>query len=308
MTLQQLEYLVAVERTRHFGRAADECGVTQPTLSAMLQKLEQELGFRLFERSAAGVKPTASGEKILEQARRTLREARRLKEMAAEETGGIGGTFRLGILPTIAPYLLPRFFPALCRQHPEIDLRVKEMKTADMKVALTRGELDAAIWVRTDAVEELPMRTLYFEQFFAYVAEGDRLYSHSSIRTTDLADEVLWLLDEGHCFRDQLVKFCHLKGAADSQRIYSLGSIETFMRMVEQGAGVTFLPELALSQLTSEQKQLVRPLAMPVPVREVVLSVAPDFVRRRMASLLETAVKESVPQEMLRFRNTHVRI
>ena len=163
MTLQQLEYLVAVERTRHFGRAADECGVTQPTLSAMLQKLEQELGFRLFERSAAGVKPTASGEKILEQARRTLREARRLKEMAAEETGGIGGTFRLGILPTIAPYLLPRFFPALCRQHPEIDLRVKEMKTADMKVALTRGDLDAAIWVRTDAVEELPMRTLYFE-------------------------------------------------------------------------------------------------------------------------------------------------
>lgn len=308
MTLQQLEYVVALARMCHFGRAAEACGVTQSTLSSMVLKLEKELGLSLFTRSGHGVRPTPSGEKLIVQARHILDEARRLEAMATEERGGVGGVFRLGILPTIAPYLLPRFFPSLCAQNKKLDLRVVEMKTDEMKRALEHHDIDAGIMVAVAGLENFECHTLYYEQFLAYVAQKDALFSHQSIKTADLADEALWLLDEGHCFRDQLVKFCSLKSATAPRRTYTLGSIETFMRMVESGMGVTFIPELALEQLSAEQRGLVRPFAIPIPTREIILTTTTDFVRHTLRDLLITAICRSVPPQMLTLNNTEQRV
>ena len=308
MTLQQLEYIVAVYRTRHFVKAAEACGVTQPTLSAMIQKLEAELDVKLFERSSQQVMPTAIGKVVVEQAWKVLNRARKLKDIVAEEKKSLTGTFRLGILPTIAPYLLPRFFPRLMRENSSLEIRVVEMKTADIRRAIDRGEIDAAVMVDTGDLDDYALTTLFYEQFLAYVSPSDQLSAKKSIKTSDLSNELLWLLDEGHCFRDQLVKYCQLKAAKSSQSAYSLGSIETFMRIVENGQGMTFIPELATMQLTPTQKELVRPFAIPIPTREVVMATSKAFVRKSLLDLIVGQIRNSVPEKMLKLNNTEQRI
>ena len=308
MTLQQLEYIVAVYRTRHFVKAAEACGVTQPTLSAMIQKLEAELDVKLFERSSQQVMPTAIGKVVVEQAWKVLNRARKLKDIVAEEKKSLTGTFRLGILPTIAPYLLPRFFPRLMRENSSLEIRVVEMKTADIRRAIDRGEIDAAVMVDTGDLDDYALTTLFYEQFLAYVSPSDQLSAKKSIKTSDLSNELLWLLDEGHCFRDQLVKYCQLKAAKSSQSAYSLGSIETFMRIVENGQGVTFIPELATMQLTPPQKELVRPFAIPIPTREVVMATSKAFVRQSLLNMIVGQIRKSVPEKMLKLNNTEQRI
>ena len=308
MTLQQLEYIVAVYRTRHFVKAAETCGVTQPTLSAMIQKLEAELDVKLFERSSQQVMPTAIGKVVVEQAWKVLNRARKLKDIVAEEKKSLTGTFRLGILPTIAPYLLPRFFPRLMRENSSLEIRVVEMKTAYIRRAIDRGEIDAAVMVDTGDLDDYALTTLFYEQFLAYVSPSDQLSAKKSIKTSDLSNELLWLLDEGHCFRDQLVKYCQLKAAKTSQSAYSLGSIETFMRIVENGQGVTFIPELATIQLTPTQKELVRPFAIPIPTREVVMATSKAFVRQSLLDMIVGQIRNSVPEKMLKLNNTEQRI
>lgn len=308
MTLQQLEYIVAVYRTRHFVKAAEACGVTQPTLSAMIQKLEAELDVKLFERSSQQVVPTPIGKVVVEQAWKVLNRARKLKDIVAEEKKSLTGTFRLGILPTIAPYLLPRFFPRLMRENSSLEIRVVEMKTADIRRAIDRGEIDAAVMVDTGDLDDYALTTLFYEQFLAYVSPSDQLSAKKSIKTSDLSNELLWLLDEGHCFRDQLVKYCQLKAAKTSQSAYSLGSIETFMRIVENGQGVTFIPELATMQLTPTQKELVRPFAIPIPTREVVMATSKAFVRQSLLDMIVGQIRKSVPEKMLKLNNTEQRI
>ena len=308
MTLQQLEYIVAVYRTRHFVKAAEACGVTQPTLRAMIQKLEAELDVKLFERSSQQVMPTAIGKVVVEQAWKVLNRARKLKDIVAEEKKSLTGTFRLGILPTIAPYLLPRFFPRLMRENSSLEIRVVEMKTADIRRAIDRGEIDAAVMVDTGDLDDYALTTLFYEQFLAYVSPSDQLSAKKSIKTSDLSNELLWLLDEGHCFRDQLVKYCQLKAAKTSQSAYSLGSIETFMRIVENGQGVTFIPELATMQLTPPQKELVRPFAIPIPTREVVMATSKAFVRQSLLNMIVGQIRKSVPEKMLKLNNTEQRI
>ena len=308
MTLQQLEYIVAVYRTRHFVKAAEACGVTQPTLSAMIQKLEAELDVKLFERSSQQVMPTAIGKVVVEQAWKVLNRARKLKDIVAEEKKSLTGTFRLGILPTIAPYLLPRFFPRLMRENSSLEIRVVEMKTADIRRSIDRGEIDAAVMVDTGDLDDYALTTLFYEQFLAYVSPSDQLSAKKSIKTSDLSNELLWLLDEGHCFRDQLVKYCQLKAAKTSQSAYSLGSIETFMRIVENGQGMTFIPELATMQLTPTQKELVRPFAIPIPTREVVMATSKVFVRQSLLNMIVGQIRNSVPEKMLKLNNTEQRI
>ena len=308
MTLQQLEYIVAVYRTRHFVKAAEACGVTQPTLSAMIQKLEAELDVKLFERSSQQVMPTAIGKVVVEQAWKVLNRARKIKDIVAEEKKALTGTFRLGILPTIAPYLLPRLFPGLMRENPSLEIRVVEMKTAYIRRAIDRGEIDAAVMVDTGDLDDYALTTLFYEQFLAYVSPSDQLSAKKSIKTSDLSNELLWLLDEGHCFRDQLVKYCQLKAAKTSQSAYSLGSIETFMRIVENGQGVTFIPELATMQLTPTQKELVRPFAIPIPTREVVMATSKAFVRQSLLNMIVGQIRNSVPEKMLKLNNTEQRI
>ena len=304
MTLQQLEYILAVNQFRHFAKAAEYCRVTQPTLSAMIQKLEEELDTRIFDRSQQPVCPTPVGILIIEQAQKILVQANRIKNIIEEEKHSLTGTFKLGILPTVAPYLLPRFFPQLMKKYPDLDIRVVEMKTNDIKKALQTGEIDAGIVASLAGMEELQQTPLFYEQFFAYVSREDALFNNEVIRTSDLNGEQLWLLDEGHCFRDQLVRFCQMKSARASQLAYHLGSMETFMRMVESGKGVTFIPELAVLQLGDAQKELVRSFAIPCPTRQVVLLTNKNFIRHTLLEVLVKEIKLSVPKEMLSLKAT----
>lgn len=299
MNIQQLEYILAVDTYRHFAKAAEHCRVTQPTLSMMIQKLEDELGIKLFDRNLQPVRPTPAGRKVIEQARNVLYQASLIKDIVNEEEQSLKGTFRLAVLPTIAPYLLPRFFQQLSEKHPDLDIRILEMKTAPTMAALQNGEIDAAIIANLPTEPYLQGDLLYYEQFFGYVAHNEPIFKKDLIRTADINDERLWLLDEGHCFRDQLMRFCQMEKVKIRQAAYRLGSMETFMRMVEGGNGITFIPELATLQLNKEQKELVRPFAIPKPTREIVFVTRKDFIRHTVAGILIESIKKSVPKAML---------
>lgn len=302
MNLQQLEYILAVDTFRHFAKAAEHCRVTQPTLSMMIQRLEEELGIKIFDRSTQPVQPTLAGEKVIQQARTVLHETSLIKDIVSEEQKSMKGTFRLAILPTIAPYLLPRFFQQMVEKFPDLDIRILEMKTAPTLSALLSGELDAALIASEPDDKRIHCETLFYEQFFGYVSPNEPIFKNELIRTSDINGERLWLLDEGHCFRDQLVRFCQMEKVKVRQTAYHLGSMETFMRMVESGNGITFIPELAVLQLANEQKKLVRPFAIPKPARKIVLATRKDYIRQVILSILTESIRNSVPKEMLSLR------
>lgn len=302
MTIQQLEYILAVDQCRHFAKAAEFCRVTQPTLSMMIQKLEDELGIKLFDRSVQPVKPTAAGVKVIAQARSVLHQAALIKDIVKEEEQSLKGAFRLAVLPTIAPYLLPRFLQHLAEQHKELDIRIQEMQTAPTLAALQNGEINAAIIANEPLESNLEGTLLFYEEFFCYVSKKEAVYRKNLIRTADISDERLWLLDEGHCFRDQLMRFCQREQVKLHQAAYHLGSLETFMHMVESGYGMTFIPELATLQLCPEQKDLVRTFAIPRPTREIYFVTRKDFVRFALSKLLIEHIRESVPKEMLHLK------
>lgn len=299
MNIQQLEYILAVDTYRHFAKAAEHCRVTQPTLSMMIQKLEDELGVKLFDRNTQPVSPTPAGRKVIDQARVVLYQTSLIKEIVNEEEQSLKGTFRLAVLPTIAPYLLPRFFQQLSEKHPDLDIRIKEMQTAPTLKALIDGKIDAAIIANQPTENLLQGETLYYEQFYAYIARNENLFKKNLVRSSDVSGERLWLLDEGHCFRDQLMRFCQMEKVKIRQAAYQLGSLETFMRMVEGGNGITFIPELAIYQLSDQQKELVRPFAIPRPAREIVWVTRKDFIRHTIANLLIRNIKEHIPKKML---------
>lgn len=299
MTIQQLEYILAVDKHRHFAKAAENCGVTQPTLSAMIQKLEDELGVKLFDRHIQPVAPTEVGKKIIRQARLIQSQVAQVKEIVREEIQSYGGTFRLGVLPTIAPYLLPRFFSQLTEKYPEMDLQVFERKTHEIRADLYSGNLDAAIWANEPDDDYMVCDDLFFEEFYGYVSPEEKIFKNDMIRTSEVSGERLWLLDEGHCFRDQLLRFCQLEAVKLNQMAYRLGGLETFMRMVENGQGITFIPELAVMQLGDKQKELVRPFAIPRPARRISIVRHKNFIRNTLLELLIKEVKASVPEHML---------
>ena len=302
MTIQQLEYILAINKFRHFAKAAEYCRVTQPTLSMMVQKLEDELGVKLFDRSSQPVRPTSAGMKVLEQAQRVLYQASLIKDIVTEEKESVRGSFRLAVLPTIAPYLLPRFLQHLAEEHKGLDIRIQEMQTAPTLSALLKGEIDAAIIANQPIESELQGHFLYYEEFFGYVSRNEPIFEKDKIRTTDINDERLWLLDEGHCFRDQLMRFCQREKARVNLAAYRFGSLETFMHMVESGYGMTFIPELATLQLSQEQQEMVRPFAIPKPTREIYFVTRKDFIRHSLSKILIEHIQEAVPKDMLRLR------
>lgn len=304
MTLQQLEYILAVNQFRHFGKAAEHCHVTQPTLSAMIQKLEEELDVKLFDRSLQPIEPTPIGEKVVLQARRILNEANQIRDLVEEEQDSMVGTFRLGILPTIAPYLLPRFYPQFIEKYPMLHMQVTEMKSSEIEKQLNEGELDAAIMATKPQQKGMQEEALFYEEFYGYIATQEPVFNQEFIKTSDISGKHLWLLDEGHCFRDQLVKFCNMEGVQNSRMAYRLGSMETFMRMVESGKGITIIPELSLSQLNTCQQELVRPFAIPRPTRKIRLITPTHFVRHTLLGRLKEEILKTISKDMLELKQT----
>lgn len=308
MTLQQLEYILAVDKHRHFTKAAEQCFVTQPTLSAMIQKLEEELDVKIFDRTKQPICPTQAGALIIKQAKEILVQVDNVKNIVEEEKQEITGNFRLGILPTIAPYLLPRFFQQMATKYPKLNITVAEMKTPDIKQALLSGDIDAGILAELPDMEIYNLTHLFYEEFYAYVSRKDNLFEKKVIKSSDLSGELLWLLDEGHCFRDQMVRFCSIKAARDSRMTYQLGSMETFMRMVESGNGMTFVPELAIPQMSEQQKELIRPFAIPTPARRIIILTEKNYIRHTLINMLQTEIQASIPKEMLSLKHSQVAI
>ena len=307
VTLTQLAYAVAVDTHRHFGRAAEACHVTQPTLSMQVGKLERALGVTLFDRSRAPVVPTAVGRAVLDQARVALREVARVADARDEAAGEIAGEVRLGVIPTVAPYLLPRAVRGIARRYPRLVLVIEERVTDDVVDGLRRGALDAAVLATPAGAPELVERVLYTEPFVGYVSEGHRLAGRAELTPADLSLDDLWLLAEGHCFRAQTVRLCGQRGARGARAVgactvgaqFESGNLETLVRLVEGGAGMTLLPALAADALRSAaQRRLVRPFAAPAPSRDVRLVRRRDGARARLVDAVAALLVDALPEAL----------
>ena len=267
-TITQLEYLLAVDKERHFGKAARECNVSQPSLSTQIQKLEEELETVIFDRSKKPIIATETGKEIIEQAKAVLKEHRKLGDIASLGQREPKGEFHLAVIPTLAPYLIPLFIGEFSQENPKVKLKVNEHKTDDIIKLLVNDEIDAALLVTPLGDDRLIERHLYFEPFYAYVSQGHRLAKKKSISEADLDEEDLWLLEEGHCFRDQALSFCKMSSAAPRDLMEG-SSLSTLVQMVGAGIGVTLIPRMAVMIETRNAEVSVAQLRSPRPTRTI---------------------------------------
>lgn len=299
MTLVQLEYIVAVDTYRSFVGAADKCFVTQPTLSMQVQKLEEFLQVKIFDRSKQPVIPTEIGSQIIEQARLVLQESQKIKEIISSQQQDITGELKVGIIPTVAPYLLPQVIAAMMQKYPDLKLLIWEYTTEEIIHQLKTGLLDCGILatpLADPAITETPM---YYENFVTYISKNSRLFKKKNIDADDLEDENIWLLNEGHCMRSQVLNIC--RSTKDNRLhglTYNTGSVETLIRMVDINNGATLLPELALTELSAKQMGKVRSFRSPEPVREISLVTHKNFIKKRTLNALKEEILAVVPKSM----------
>lgn len=292
MTLNQLEYIVAVDTHRHFANAAKACFVTQPTLSMMIQKLEEELTTKIFDRSKKPVMPTEVGALIIEQARKTIRENAKILEIVKQHKNIIEGQLRLGIIPTLAPYLLPLFIKSFLDKYPLIRLKIAEYTTENLVEKLKKGEVDVGILVTPLHNKAIKERPLFYEKFIIYSSHN---YQKEFLLPEDLDLNELWLLEEGHCFRSQILNLCELRKKEDLQLEYQAGSIETLRQLVENQQGVTIIPELSTLYLSKENRMKLMHFQPPAPAREVSIVTHRDFVKKRLIDALEAEILAALP-------------
>ena len=294
MTLTELRYIVAVARERHFGRAAEACFVSQPTLSVAVKKLEEELGVQLFERGPGEMTVTPAGQKIVEQAQRVLEEASRIKDIAAAGRDPLAGPLRLGAIYTIGPYLLPKLIPILRRAAPAMQLLIQENFTHRLAGMLKSGEVDVIVVALPFAEPGIATRAVYDEQFLVAVPKGHAWESRKRITAEELTRESLLLLGEGHCFRDHVLEICHVTKSRERSpiaRTVEGGSLETIRHMVAGGVGITVLPATSVDGAAG-RSELIRilPFAKPVPTRRVVLAWRRSFPRPEAIEALRNAI------------------
>ena len=308
MTLTQLEYILAVDQYRHFAQAARACYITQPTLSMQLHKLEEELGIKIFDRSKQPVLPTEQGLEVIEQARKIIAERDLLLEITHHKKDEVSGFLRLGIIPTLAPYLLPLFVNSFIKKFPLVKLQVTELNTTSLVQKVKEGSIDAGILVtplQDNSVQEEP---LFYEEMVAYVSKSSSVYQKNYVLPGDIDPNKLWLLEEGHCFRSQIANLCELKRKSNqgSSFEYEAGSFETLRRMVDLYDGVTVLPELALSGLSPRQKDQVKKFRQPTPVREVSMIVRRAYLKRKLLEALKAEILQGIPEKLKKNKNSYV--
>ena len=297
MNLQQLSYLVALDTHGQFGLAADSCFVTQPALSVQVQKLEEELGVLLFDRTKKGAEPTAIGAKVIAQARRVLREAQQLRELVQAEKGEVVGELRLGVIPTLAPYLVPRFLVGLTTAYPALRVRVQELRSEEIMQQLKDHRLDVGLLVTPLDDRQLREVPVLDEPFLLLASADHPLAAQATVVPADLKAPGLWLMQQGHCFHHQVLNLCGAAANPVAAVTYESGSIETLKELVRRHHGYTLVPELAvLDEL--ETNPLLKPFADPVPVREVSLVVHHGFVRTQLLAVLRDLILASVPSRL----------
>ena len=300
MTLQQLKYIVAIDKFRNFAKAADACEISQPTLSAMLAKLEEELDVRIFERNNKNVKPTVVGEKLLAQAKKVLMEAGRIEENAAEEKNSITGKLTLSIGTTIAPYILPQFIKKYTEAYPGVELVIREMKTPNMLAAIQSSDVDAAIAIAGNSQQGLFEIPLYTEKFFVYLSENC-WRKLPVFKPENLEHEQMWIMKDAQCLRESAFSFC--KARSKGKHIYEAGSVETLVRVVDINGGFTIIPELHIPFLADSQRQNIRSIEGDfLSQRRVSLYIREDYIRERMLNSITDVLLKILPLEMFEER------
>lgn len=300
MTIVQLEYIVAVDTYRNFVLAAQNCFVTQPTLSMQIQKLEETLGAKLFDRTKQPVVPTEIGIEIISQARLILGESQKLKEIISNRKQELSGELKIGIIPTVSPYLLPKIINGFMKKYPLVKLIVWEEMTEEIVLQLKSGKIDCGLLstpLNETGLTEIPV---FYEKFVAYVSKNCSLFKKKNIRPDDIDMEEIWVLNEGNCMRNQVLNICQRKRSTKGflHFEYNTGSVETLKRMVDQNNGATILPELALQDLSAEQLKRVRQFRSPGPAREVSLVIRKNFLKRRLIEALKTELLLFLPENM----------
>ena len=298
MTIVQLEYAVAVDTYRSFVLAAEKCFVTQPTLSMQIQKLEEQLEVKLFDRSRQPVIPTDIGIEIIEQARILLQESYKIKEIIEERKGELVGELKIGVIPTIAPYLLPQVIGGFMKKYPKVKLTISELTTETIIQQLKVNLLDCGILATPLHESGLAERPVFYENFVSYMSKHSPIFKKKAITTNDLDIDNLWLLNEGHCMRNQVLSICKHKNSNDAKLEYNTGSIETLIKMVDLNDGITILPELSLQDFSVKQLDKVRYFKSPEPSREVSIVTNKNFIKKRVIDALEEEILNAIPKRM----------
>lgn len=301
MTLTQLEYIVAVDTHRHFATAAEHCHITQPTLSMQIQKLEDELGVLIFDRSKQPVVPTETGQAILMQAREALRTARRIPEIVSESKNDFQGDLKIGIIPTLAPYLLPYFIGEFISSYPAVSVQIQELVTEQIIERLRNGLIDVGLVVTPLAENGITEIPLFQEPFVVYVADSHPLRHTRTITPDSLKIDGLWLLTEGHCFRNQVINLCGADRRPNGNATlrYETGSLETLIKLIDRQDGFTLLPYLATLDMDENRQARLRPFEAPQPVREVSLVIHRSFLKRQLINALRAEILARLPPELL---------
>lgn len=294
MTLQQLEYIVALDNERHYVTAADKCHVSQPNLTMQIRKLEDELGVQLFNRDVKPLEPTEIGAIIISKARQVLRESHSIKEYVSSDRSSVKGEFQIGIIPTLAPYLLPLFLPEFTKLHPETKLLIREMQTSDIINALDNGKLDLGLLVtplQERSIREIP---LFYEPFLLFLPLNHSLQKLTSITTKDLNAQEMLVLEEGHCFREQALAICKDRRSKIKEGFeFQSGSIEALKGLVRKGMGYTMVPELSV--LEDLDQANIRRFDSPEPVREVSIAVHNSFTKESLVDGIRNSILNAIP-------------
>ncbi|HTQ64820.1 MAG TPA: LysR substrate-binding domain-containing protein [Puia sp.] len=306
MTLVQLEYIVALDTYRHFGLAAEKSFVTQPTLSMQLQKLEEELGVKIFDRTKQPVIPTEIGAKIISQAQKVLLETQMIKEIIDDQKNTLAGDLRIGIIPTLAPYLLPSLYKYMSAKYPKLNLIIKEFITEEVINHLKHNRLDCGIVVTPLNDPSIKEDALFYEELFVYVSKKNALSDKKYVLAKEIDPNQLWLLEEGHCFRSQILNLCELRRSTDLHFRYETSNIEILKRMVDKSGGITVLPELAVMEFNKSDRKLVKSLKHPSPAREVSLVTHRDHIKTKLIKILKEEILNIVPKPMQKLQNKKV--
>lgn len=303
-SLTQLEYVMAVHKYGHFAKAAQACFVTQPTLSMQIQKLEEDLGIVIFDRSKKPILLTQMGKKLISQMQTVLFEAKKIGSIIQQETKGAKqGSLVIGVIPTVAPYLLPRLLPMCEELFPEVDLNIKELQTEQILKALDDDEIDVGILATPTQVAKMFEYPLYYEPFYV-LCEKDHEYAHmKKIKYQSLSMEDIWLLEEGHCLRNQVLDLCSVKknkGVGGRRYKFESGSLETLKNLVDLYGGYTLLPYLATEQI-GDRSQIVQ-FERPIPAREIGLVYRREHYKSELIEALGDAILKAIPDELRRIR------
>ena len=307
MTLVQLEYIVTLDALKHFAKAAAQCHITQPSLSMQVQKLEEELDVQIFIRTNP-VTTTETGQIVVEQAKKILSEAHAMQQLIHQEKNIVAGTLKIGIIPTLAPYLLPQFIQAFIKRYPQVHISLHDLTTEHIVRQLKNGTLDAGILATPLNIAELKEMFLFNEEFVAYVSRGDKLFAKKYLLPGDIDVDRMWLLEEGHCLRSQVMNLCALQKDSSIEKHfdYAAGSIETLKRFVDKNGGSTLLPELATYDMSKGKKNMLRYFKSPAPVREISLVTVKTFSKTRLIAILKQTIIDNLPMPMVKKKKVAV--